>query len=475
MKYTQKEPKAYVLFALLAVAVSSGIYSYNLNVQELPHAAAPEEPQILPCTSCEAEAVSSTDERSAAHRLQQRMMSQGGTLPGIAVIEHALAERERYERLTVTLHIEDSFKKSSEKKELTIDFSKHPELLTLNRTWSSVSFVLDRDLLQQYIQTGVFGDPLEHQSIHVKESYMDGKVLRAKNVETARSGFQYDFTNIAEAVESAMRTQTESVHIAAPYVEATVDVSLDGNNHSLTLLATGTSDFSNSPEERVWNVHKAVDERVHNIIVPKGSTFSFVDTLGGPVTLQKGWKEGMGLFGGGAALTPGAGICQAATTVYRAALLAGLPITYKRNHSMFVDHYEPYGVGLDATVFPGVHDLLFKNDTAGILLIQSYTVGDTVFVHFYGVDDGRSVALDGPYFNTTPQKSSQLRPLGYDEIGWVHTVFYADGTTKVRPIVATYYKGFPRSVKEKYAGTPGIQLLSTLAPKNMHAAASTEH
>jgi hypothetical protein len=464
MTHTYRHPRILLFSACFAVASISGVVSYILNTSrdEPVHRAAPTESgAYLPCTSCAAEAVISDTDSLAAKRLQERLMSENGVAPGIAVLDHALKEKARFVRQSITMHVTDPSDPEAPAAQWTVDFAKHPELITLRSTWATASYGIDRDLFAEYLAEGTFGDAGRMQSVIVTEAAPDGKnVLRAPNAQVARSGYDYDTDDLAVTFEKALRNGSSNIDLHLPYKKGTVQVSINGELRQLDLLSTGRSDFSNSPEERVWNVHKAVEERVNNIVVPKGGTFSFVDALDAPVTIQKGWKEGLGLFGGGAALTPGAGICQAATTVYRAALLAGLPITYKRNHSMFVDHYEPFGVGLDATVFPGVHDMTFKNDTADILLIQAYTVGDDVYVNVYGADDGRTVVMDGPYFNTTPHRAKELRPLDYDEIGWVQTVTYPDGTQKVKPIVSTYYKGFARSVKEKYAGTPGIVLLS---------------
>lgn len=479
MKVKHKHPPILLFTASFAVAITSGIGSYIINTSDFAstdsvHQAAPHQSgAYVPCTSCAADVVSA-DFSMTAQRLQERLSAGGGRVPGIVVLQHALKERARFVRQSMTMNVRDASRPDVPAATWTVDFAKHPELLAFRSTWATASFGIDRAVFKEYLDDNVFGDVRASRSVTVSETVADGNVMRAADVGVARDGYDYDIDDVAAAVEKALRNGASTTDLNVPYKVGTVSVSIDGTARSLQLLATGQSDFSNSPEERVWNVHKAIDERVNNIVVGKGETFSFNDSLGGPVTLQKGWKEGLGLFGGGAALTPGAGICQAATTVYRAALLAGLPITYKRNHSMFVDHYEPYGVGLDATIFPGTHDLTFRNDTSDILLIQSYTVGDDVFVNVYGNDDGRTVALDGPYFNTTPNRNKQLRALGHNEIGWVQTVTYPDGREIVKPITAAYHKGFPRSVKEKYAGTPGIQLLSLPGPVPQNEVASVD-
>jgi vancomycin resistance protein YoaR len=91
-------------------------------------------------------------------------------------------------------------------------------------------------------------------------------------------------------------------------------------------LSTGRSNFKGSGAGRKSNVRKALNERVNNIFVPAGAVFSFNDTLG-TVSTGNGWQMALTIFDGvDLRPAPGGGICQASTTVYRAALAAGFPI-----------------------------------------------------------------------------------------------------------------------------------------------------
>ncbi len=464
MKNKQNNTDDRILCGFVVLAVLLGIVSYNLQpvsrTEGTLHGAAPEKTE-----ASDMHAAIATDKTSnTALRLQQRL-SNGNGKPNLLALEQSLQDRQSILEKSVMVEVRDDAHPEVSPVTWTINFAKHPELLTMRHTWASATFVLNEELLQEYIDDGVIAGTHSRTSIVLQNTETDhNNVERAVNLPIARDGFDYTSDTFTKAVRDAISNGSDTASVSLPYAKASVKVSVDGALKELDVLATGLSDFSNSPEERVWNVHKAIDERVNNIVVQPGKIFSFVDALDVPVTTAKGWKEGMGLFGGGTAFTPGAGICQAATTVYRAALLAGLPITYRRNHSMFVDHYEPYGIGLDATVFPGVHDMTFRNDTSGIILIQAYTIGDEVFVQMYGTDDNREVALDGPYFNITANRPKLIRPLDWDETGWVRTVTYANGKVESKAIVSTYVKGFARSIKDKYAGTLGKKLLEMKEP-----------
>jgi len=60
-----------------------------------------------------------------------------------------------------------------------------------------------------------------------------------------------------------------------------------------------------------------------------------------------------------------------------------------------VSYYAPQGT--DATIYPGVQDLKFVNDTPGSILIWPYFgPGTTLFFDFYGTKDNRQVILNDP-------------------------------------------------------------------------------
>jgi len=163
----------------------------------------------------------------------------------------------------------------------------------------------------------------------------------------------------------------------------------------LKLIATGKSNFRGSTYARMKNVRKALNEHINNTLVAPGETFSFNSTLEGPVSMSKGWSMAKIIVEGDKLEdAPGGGICQASTTVYRAMLNAGLPEEERRAHSLYVYYYEKYGVGIDATIFPGQQDLKFKNDTGNYVLLQAYDDGYEAVVNVYGTDDGRVVELE---------------------------------------------------------------------------------
>lgn len=222
----------------------------------------------------------------------------------------------------------------------------------------------------------------------------------------------------------------------------------------LDLISQGLSNFEGSIPGRDFNVRKGLNDHINSIIIPPGAEYSFNSFLDGPVSYNNGWKGAYAIFGGAnLELVPGGGICQTSTTVYRAALNAGLELLDFRAHSLYVDYYEDYGNGLDATIFPGVQDLVFKNNTPNYIFVEAYDDGFDAYVNFYGEDDGRIVTLEGPY-TTNNQTDKVFEALGryirYYEIAWKYTIEWPDGTVDEEWMLNTYNSGVKQNNEEVF-------------------------
>lgn len=119
---------------------------------------------------------------------------------------------------------------------------------------------------------------------------------------------------------------------------------------------------------------------INNVLLWPGERFSFNEAVG-PRSLERGYLPAPIFLLGARAMDYGGGVCQVASTLYNAALGAGLRIDERHAHSQPV-HYVPEG--LDATVsFPDL-DLCFTNDNEGPLIIKSGLGGGRVWVKIMG-------------------------------------------------------------------------------------------
>ena len=92
----------------------------------------------------------------------------------------------------------------------------------------------------------------------------------------------------------------------------------------------------------------------------------------------------------------GGGVCQVSTTLFRAALNAGLPIVERTAHAYRVGYYENDSKpGFDATVFSPYVDLKIRNDTPASILIQTEIdkENNLLYFRFFGKKDTRRIEI----------------------------------------------------------------------------------
>ncbi len=179
-----------------------------------------------------------------------------------------------------------------------------------------------------------------------------------------------------------------------PPVTATADVNDMGIKE---LLGRGKSSYSHSIANRIHNVALAAS-RVNGVVVPPGAEFSFNQALG-DVSAATGYKSAYVISGGRTILGDGGGVCQVSTTLFRAILDAGLPITERKAHAYRVAYYEEDSLpGIDATVYSPTADLKFVNDTPAHILIQmsADSTNRKMVVDVYGTSDGRVAKISKP-------------------------------------------------------------------------------
>ena len=163
-------------------------------------------------------------------------------------------------------------------------------------------------------------------------------------------------------------------------------------------IAVGESYFTGSSSARDHNILVGAS-RFDGVIIAPGETFSF-NALLGDVTLEEGYEQAYVIVGERTVQGVGGGLCQVATTVFRAAFYAGYPILERWPHAYRVRYYElgGYGPGFDATIYAPQLDLRFVNDSPYPLLIHTEVdkARSRLRFVFYSTPDGRTVEQIGP-------------------------------------------------------------------------------
>jgi len=383
-----------------------------------------------------------------SRRLKQRNMP---SLPLVTLV--AALEEQRallHKRTTVSLSLPDS----EDVKAWEANLQRYPQWIQAMITPTDAHFLLSPAAIARTLNTEDIPGIIRPVNVSLQTLITDKKdVLRAGTDGVAHTGITFDVPKAVTAIYDALLRDTGELMIPLREENGTIENTSGIDLGALTLLGTGTSDFAGSPTGRIRNIRKALNEHVNNVLVAPGETFSFNDTLGGPVTMSNGWYESKVIFEGvNLRMAPGGGICQASTTVFRAMLNTGLQEVERANHSLYVSYYEKGGVGIDATVYPGQQDLTFVNDTGNYLLLQAYEKGTEATVNIYGTPDGRSVTMHGPYFSSSdlsdfPEETRQPRS---NEIAWIQQRTFANSKTEERVIFSRYLTGLPKLLAAKY-------------------------
>ncbi len=151
------------------------------------------------------------------------------------------------------------------------------------------------------------------------------------------------------------------------------------NSQFKYLLAQYSTPYDAGIRGRTKNLKMSADN-VNGTIVAPGAIFSTNKAIG-PRNAASGWKEAKMFVNGEIVDGVGAGICQCSTTIYNAALLAGLPIVERHPHSFRV-MYAP--ASRDAAIYWGQKDMRFRNNTSGPIYVQTLVRGGRFHVRLYG-------------------------------------------------------------------------------------------
>jgi vancomycin resistance protein VanW len=113
-------------------------------------------------------------------------------------------------------------------------------------------------------------------------------------------------------------------------------------------------------------------KRIHGAIIAPNAIWSFNQTIGQWVR-SEGYVRAPVSYGGVLVPAWGGGVCQTSTTLYNAALLAGLEVVERHPHTIAPSYIAP---GRDAAVAHGIADLKLRNPYPFPCRIECFVRGD---------------------------------------------------------------------------------------------------
>lgn len=156
-------------------------------------------------------------------------------------------------------------------------------------------------------------------------------------------------------------------------------------------VSSYTTEYStgSGTENRNSNISLAASY-LNNSIVEPGGSWSFNEVCG-ERSEERGFLEAGAIVDGEYDTDVGGGICQVATTVFNALYEAGVTITERHPHSLYISSYPE---GRDAAVSWPDLDLSWENNTDSSLLLCVSCGDSTVTATLYGVDQGYEVSTE---------------------------------------------------------------------------------
>ncbi len=263
------------------------------------------------------------------------------------------------------------------------------KLVKYSKTDNKTQIKVDKDALLKI--RNELGQELNKLPLGQVVAVKDGRVTEFKIIQ---NGLEIDEEKFDTEFKKVFNTGGLAMEI--PLKE--IKTSKDGSEYDIfSLLGSGVSKFTGSAQPRITNLTLAA-QRLNGVLVPSGKEFSFNKTVGG-ISAKTGYATAYIISQGRTILGEGGGVCQTSTTLFRAVLNAGLPITSRHPHAYRVSYYEIESpAGFDASVYQPSLDFKFVNDTPGHILIQSSADLTTSTLEFklYGTPDGRKVEMSEP-------------------------------------------------------------------------------
>ena len=148
---------------------------------------------------------------------------------------------------------------------------------------------------------------------------------------------------------------------------------------------------------------------IDGYVVDPGALFDYLAVIG-PITSPP-YTVGAAIVHGHTVMDGvlGGGMCSSSTTLFNAAVRAGLDMRARGNHFYYIARYP---LGLDATVWISSGRRLtmsFVNDTGYPILIRGINETGKVTFQVFGVDDGRTIEFSDPVIENPTAAVDQIQ------------------------------------------------------------------
>lgn len=267
--------------------------------------------------------------------------------------------------------------------------------ITLENGDPKAHLTVDTKGLASELRT-LYSDEVSRKPVNAVFGWDDGLVA----IEPGVPGAAMKADAFARVLGDSFLNGHEDIEIPVVVIAPEIDDTQMDTYGITTLLGEGHSNYEGGTWERDENIRVSSSLMNHTLVRP-GENFSFNGAIG-EITADKGYQEALVVVSEQVGRDVGGGVCQVSTTVFRAAINAGMPIVEWYPHSFRLPNYERdgWGPGFDASILqsgPNPEDwadFRFQNYTDSWLLVESYMTDTRVYVSIYGTGDGRNVEIN---------------------------------------------------------------------------------
>jgi vancomycin resistance protein YoaR len=242
----------------------------------------------------------------------------------------------------------------------------------------------------------------------VSASFLVGKNGATVGATASKDGRQLDAAATAAAIAKALGGRAKGAApapVPATVVAVAPKLTTEEARKVAPLMVRLSSWKTKFPigERNHWGANIWLPAKfINGTVLKPGQSFEWFSAVG-PITTARGFGPG-GVIDGDHTDPTGAmggGMCSSSTTLFNAALRAGLEMGVRANHAYYIDRYP---LGLDATITikgGSTTTMTFTNDMVHPILIRGYKVvgsGGIGWVRYeiWGVPDGRTVSIGQP-------------------------------------------------------------------------------
>ena len=217
-----------------------------------------------------------------------------------------------------------------------------------------------------------------------------------------------------------------------------------------------STNFYHATPSQAANIALTAKRLTGDIVAP-GAIFSYNQAVG-PYTQAGGYGWGRQFVGNRIVPSVGGGVCQGASTLYNAVLLANLSVVERHQHGLTVPYLPP---GRDATVTDsGGLDFRFRNSTNAPIVLWAQTQDRILTIAIYGRHEPPKVTIETRVLERYPYATEyvydpklapgeeQVAAPGQEGASSVTTevITLPDGKTERRTLSRDHYRASPRVI-----------------------------